>query len=480
MRDIFIERRENLLRIAIKEDNILKECFIEEDRFEPLPGEIYKGTIKNIVPAIKCAFIDIGYEKNAYMYINPREKNKSLKKGQDILIEVAKEEIGDKGAKVNGFISLPGRYTVINNLNKGISFSKKIKDEKFKENIQNNIQALDDIAIVIRTNAQFVDVDTINKEIQKLYENYKKIYTAFNYTLKPKKLYGESNIIYKILRDSINGDTASIIVDNSSDYDIIKGYVEEKPDINIDIFHYEGHRNIFDYYEIEKEILALRNYTVPLNCGGYIVIEKTEAMNVIDVNSGKNVSNKTMEKTAYMTNHEAAVEIARQVRLRNLSGIILIDFIDMKYDEDKHKVLRSLEYGFKQDKNKTMIYPFTELGLVQIARMRRGKSIYEYIQEPCNECSGKGSLLKLSYISLLIKNDILKVDAENKINNIYIEINNRYELEIKKDMAKFIETFNESGKEIYMKFVENVEYFKVEAIIFNEKIEEVREYKVII
>ncbi len=278
MRDIFIERRENLLRIAIKEDNILKECFIEEDRFEPLPGEIYKGTIKNIVPAIKCAFIDIGYEKNAYMYINPREKNKSLKKGQDILIEVTKEEIGDKGAKVNGFISLPGRYTVINNLNKGISFSKKIKDEKFKENVQNNIQALDDIAIVIRTNAQFVDVDTINKEIQKLYENYKKIYMAFNYTLKPKKLYGESNIIYKILRDSINGDTASIIVDNSSDYDIIKGYVEEKPDINIDIFHYEGHRNIFDYYEIEKEILALRNYTVPLNCGGYIVIEKTEAM----------------------------------------------------------------------------------------------------------------------------------------------------------------------------------------------------------
>ncbi|WP_029450790.1 Rne/Rng family ribonuclease [Clostridium algidicarnis] len=480
MRDIFIERRENLLRIAIKEDNFLKECFIEEDRFEPLPGEIYKGTIKNIVPAIKCAFIDIGYDKNAYMYINPREKNKSLKKGQDILIEVTKEEIGDKGAKVNGFISLPGRYTVINNLNKGISFSKKIKDEKFKENIQNNIQALDDIAIVIRTNAQFVDVDTINKEIQKLYENYKKIYMAFNYTLKPKKLYGESNIIYKILRDSINGDTASIIVDNFSDYDIIKGYVEEKPDINIDIFHYEGHRNIFDYYEIEKEILALRNYTVPLNCGGYIVIEKTEAMNVIDVNSGKNVSNKTMEKTAYMTNHEAAVEIARQVRLRNLSGIILIDFIDMKYDEDKNKVLRALEDGFKQDKNKTMIYPFTELGLVQIARMRRGKSIYEYIQEPCNECSGKGSLLKLSYISLLIKNDILKVDAENKINNIYIEINNRYELEIKKDMTKFIETFNELGKEIYMKFVDNVEYFKVEALIFNEKIEEVKEYKVII
>ncbi|WP_032120908.1 Rne/Rng family ribonuclease [Clostridium amazonitimonense] len=478
MREIFIERRDRLLRIAIKENKVLTECFIEEESFEPLPGEIYKGVIKNIVPAIKCAFIDIGHDKNAYMYINPKDKSKSLKKGQDILIEVTKEELGDKGAKVNGFISIPGRYTVINNLNTGVSFSQKIKDENFKSYIKDNMVFPKDIAVVIRTNAQFVDVDIINEEIKKLYATYEDIYTKFNYTLKPKKLYGEGGIIYKILRDSINGDTASIVVDNPSDYNIIKEYIEGKPDINIDINHYEGHRNLFDYYEIEKEILALRNHRVPLGCGGHIVIDKTEAMYVVDVNSGKNVSHKTMDKTAYITNLQAAKEIARQIRLRNLSGIIVIDFIDMKYPNHRAKVIEALNEGFYGDKNKTVIYPFTDLNLIQIARMRRGKNIYDYIEENCTECSGRGTLLKLSYISLLIRNEILKVDAENRINNIYIEINNRYEEAIKGNIIGFITEIEGLDKNIYLNFVESTEYFKVEPLIFINQIENVKRYKV--
>lgn len=474
MKEIFIEKREHVRRVAIKDEEKLIECFIEEEKNEPIPGEIYKGVVKNIVPGIKSAFVDIGYEKNAYLHLT----NETIKKGQEVLVEVMKEELNDKGAKVFNHITLPGRYAVLSNDKKGISFSKKILCNEFKIKCKDNLVLPEKLGVMIRTQGEMVSLDSIQKEILYLSEKYEKIKRKFLYSLKPGLLHGEKTILNKVLRDAVNEENTKVIVDSNEDYSIINEYVKDKEDISIDISLYEGHRNLFDFHGIEKEILMLRHNKVNLECGGYIVIDKTEAMYVIDVNSGKNVIGRSIDRTAFTTNMQAAKEISSQVRLRNLSGIIVVDFIEMEFKEDKRKIINILREGFYGDKNQTVIYPHTELDLVQIARRRRGKTIYEYMEEPCKSCKGEGKRLKASYITLLIKNDILKKDGENSLKDIYIEINSMYEKIIRDDLFNFVKKINGFNKNIYLNFTEGVEYFKVEPLIFLKQIENLSKYKI--
>ena len=477
MRDIFIERRERLLRIAIKDNNLLNECFIEEETEEPLQGEIYKGVIKNIIPAIKCAFVDIGCEKQGYMVVNPRfNKRKDFKKGDDIIVEILKEENGDKGTKLTDKYTIPGRYVVLTPGESGIVFSKKIRNIEFIENLKKEIGISEDFKITVRTNAEFTELEEVKKEIEELQLKVKEIEREGKYSLKPKKLYGESSIIYKVLRDSINNKTKKIVVDNFKDYVLIKEYLSKEK--NIDLNLHEEKRSLFDYYGIEREILSLRNNKVTLKCGGNIVIEKTEAMYVIDVNSNKNITGKNYEKNAEETNIEAAIEIGRQIRVRNLSGIILVDFIDMKERENKEKVINTLNEALEMDKRKSVIYPFTELNLVQIARKTKGKSIYEYIEEPCKECHGNGKKLKLSYIYLLIKNKILKFEGDSSIKDFYIELNKEYEKDVRENIFELLKEIDAIDKNIYLNFLDAVEYYKVEPLIFKNQIENVAEYRV--
>ncbi|MCI6278162.1 MAG: Rne/Rng family ribonuclease [Clostridium sp.] len=477
MREIFIEKNETLRRVAIKENGRLIECRIEEETNEPSVGDIYMGVVKNIVPAIKSAFVDIGHEKNAYMYLGD-EINGYVKKGQEVLVEIIKEELNSKGAKVFPFINIPGRYVVLCNKDSDISFSQKIKDEDFKAATLQELQGLIPIGVKVRTQGENVSLDLVKQEILDLYKEYEAIERDFKFSMKPKKLYGDSSIVSKILRDCVSDDTSTIFVDSDEDYTTVERYMNRKEDMKSKLQLYEGHRNLFDYYGIEREILALRNPNVHLHCGGSLVIEHTEAMYVIDVNSGKNTKASNMENTAFMTNSEAASEIARQIRLRNLSGIIIIDFIDMNQDYHKEKIIEILEKGFRGDKNKTVIYKPTELNLVQIARKRNGKTIYDYMEEPCKVCSGHGKKLKLSYITLLIHNEVLKKDADNAVKDIYIEINSLYKEAIEEDLFTFLKEIEALDKNIYLNFVQEVEYFKVEPLIFHSQIENLKGYKV--
>lgn len=477
MREIFIEKDNSLRRIAIKEGEKLIECCIEEDTNEPLPGEIYKGIVKNIVPAIKCAFVDIGHSKNAYMYLS-EDKDMSIKKGQEVLVEVVKEVIGTKGAKVVPIINLPGRYAVISNKNKDVSFSKKIENQDFKAKAVEELDGIIPLGIKIRTQGQYVPLPVIKAEVEELYSIYEEIDKGFKFALRPKRLYGENSLVYKILRDFVTDDTESIVVNSEKDYKIIDSYIDDKEDIKAKLKFYDGHRTLLDFYGVEKDILALRHPKVALPCGGSLIIESTEAMYVIDVNSGKNTKATTMEKTAFLTNSEAATEIARQIRLRNLSGIVVVDFIDMTEENHKKKVLKLLEEGFKGDKNKTVIYSPTELNLVQIARRRRGKTIYEYMEESCKECHGHGKKLKLDYITLLIRNDILKKDGDNSVKDMYIEINSIYKKAIEEDIVYFLKDIEALDKNIYLNFTEKVEYFKVEPLIFMNQVENVKKYRI--
>ncbi|WP_050606792.1 ribonuclease E/G [Clostridium niameyense] len=476
MKEIFIERQQKVIRIVIRSKDKLEEIYMEQEMEGPKPGEIYVGVVKNIIPSIKSAFIDIGFNKNAYMYLDKKFNNKHIKKGDYVLVQVVKEELNKKGAKVTNAISIPGRYAVIETLNKDISFSKKIKDIEFKEYILKNIVKPKDIGIMLRTNSINVDMDIINSEITEIVNIYKDIIKKSKCKMKAGILLDNGGIIGKILRDRLDDKTDKIYTNSGKDYNYIKEFLNKYSKIKTQLTLYDGERTLLDYYGIEKHILSLRKNRVYLKCGGYIVIDKTEAMYVIDVNSGKNIKSGSMNKTAFITNMEAAEKISEQVLLRNLSGIIVIDFIDMEHEENKIKVLNKLQDGFKNDKNKTVIYPFTELSLVQIARRRQGRTIYEYIEEPCNFCRGNGSMLKFSYIKLLIKNEIITLENKRQKDNIYIEIDDRYKKYIEENKKQFIQDINCNDKKLYLKYVENKDYYKVQLLVFNSQIEELSDF----
>ncbi|MCD3217102.1 Rne/Rng family ribonuclease [Clostridium botulinum C] len=479
METIYIEREEEILRIVLREDDILKECFIEEEKSEPSPGKIYKGVVKNIVPAIKCAFIDIGCNKNAYMYLHHKFKNDDLKNGDEVLVEIMKEAIGEKGPKVTSSISVPGRYVVIVTNNNKISFSKKIEDnDNFKCYIKDNVNKPEDIGIMIRTNALDATIEDINTEIEKLYETYKKIVQEGTYCLKPKLLYDGGGTLGRILNDILTFNTKKVVLNNEQDLKYIKKFIEDKSDLDLELQLYEGTQNLFSYYNIEREILSLRNNKVMLPSGGNIIIDKTEAMYVIDVNSGKNTKETSIDKTALVTNLEAAREIARQIMMRNLSGIIIIDFIDIHDYDYKKKILHILKDEFKEDKKKTVIYPFTQLNLVQIARKRRGKAISEYIEEECTMCNGKAKRIKLSYINKLIRNELKKIDNDYNISDIYIELDEKYKKDVLGDVIKFIKDIEGLRKKIYVNFISNLEYFKVEPLLFASQIKRLENIKI--
>jgi len=478
VKEIYIERQEEFLRIAIKENNKLKECFIEEEHSGPIPGEIYKGVVKNIVPAIKCAFIDIGYNKDCYMYLDERFHNTKVKKGDELIVEVLKEAIDKKGAKVTSAFGIPGTYCVVVNINKDINFSKKINNKTFEDMVKSQLDKPEEIGVMIRTNAFDVDITTLNDEVKVLYEIYKTVIKRAEYSRNPILLFSDAGALNRTLRDILDKNTFKIVLNNESDFEYAKKSTENRSDIDVKVEFHNENRMLFDYYGIEKEILSLRNHRIPLKCGGNIVIDKTEAMYVIDINSGKNIKSRSLQKTAQSTNIEAATEIARQIRLRNLSGIIIIDFIDIEDTLVRKNILDVLREGFADDKNKTVIYPFTDLNLVQIARRRRGKSIYEFIEESCMYCGGKGSRVKLSYIEFLIKNEIFKINKEQDLKDIYIEIGEVYKKDIMEDVLEFAKQIGALDNKIYVDFIPHLEKFKVQSLIFANQIRNLQTYKI--
>ncbi|AQR97624.1 Rne/Rng family ribonuclease [Clostridium saccharoperbutylacetonicum] len=476
MKEIFIERREKILRIAIKSNNELIESIVEENNNEPIIGEIYKGKIKNILPAINSIFVDIGLDKEGYMYYSEELKAKGIKKGEEILVEVIKEPINDKGAKLSSKVSIPGKYVVLNCYEKGINFSKRIEDNEKKNIILNNIKPLENVSITIRTEGINVDLVELNDEINKLYKEFENIDNKMKHSLGQKKLYGEDLSLIKILNNSDKNETTKIYVDTDIDFEKIEMFVSGKENVKLE--KHDNFRNLFDFYGLEKELLKLRHNKVNLPCGGYIVIDKTEAMYVIDINTGKNIKERNFNKTILETNLEAAKEIGKQIRLRNLSGIIVIDFIDMRDKSQKDIVMDALKESLKSDKGNIKIFPFTQLDLVQIARKRQGKSVYEYMEEKCTLCKGRGMILKLSYIAGLIKNDIVRMKEENSISCFHIELDNIYKDRVNEDMFNFIREIEALDKEIYLTYVDNIEGYKIEPLIFQGQKDNLKDYKV--
>ncbi|MEG2353696.1 MAG: ribonuclease E/G [Clostridium sp.] len=467
MKEVFIEKSHKLLRIAIKENNTLVYCrFYEEDN-KPKVGEIYLGVIKKIVPAMKCAFIDLGCDRNAYLDLDKHKAK--IKNGDEILVEVLKEEIGDKGAKVTSKVTMGGDYLIVGDFGTGIRMSKSIEDNEFIKEVKKKIKAPKDMAVTIRTKAVEKTIGFIEGEMELLSNNFREIKKRGTFTKGPKILYKPEKALREVLLDlDIDDRVYCNDKDELEDINKIISDLHKRKDGYIGIVSslHEGDINLFHYYGLDNEILSLRNRKIELKSKGCIILDKTEAMNVIDVNSGNSIEGIDVEENILKINLEAATEICKQIQLRDLSGIIVIDFIDVFNEKQKNEIIKTLKLGLKNDRNKIKVYDFTELSLVQITRERRGKSILEYIEEEVGNQFYSIKAVKKDYLKFLIKNELLRVCRGSCFENLEVHINKIYYFDLR-DNIEDLESYM-ANKNLCIKVVfDDIELFSVNPAIFN-------------
>ncbi|MDR7870268.1 MAG: Rne/Rng family ribonuclease [Tissierellaceae bacterium] len=408
MNYIFISSKDGTNKVGIVEDNRLVEYYTEEEDYEKLVGNVYRGRVENVLKGMGAAFVDIGEGKNAYLNVKDAynkeqlQSHKSytidqvLKSGDEVIVQVIKEALGAKGPKITTHISIPGRCIVLTPYSNDINISRKIKDSteiKRLKSIGENI-IKNDIGLIFRTNSQDVSEDLLSSEYNELLNINEKIETQRGFLPTPKLIYKEMDLVYKIVRDTFNERDYQIIVNNKEVYNHILelgyfySYSVENRIVLDESFCIEENK------KIQEDIGDAFNRKVRLNSGGYIVIDETEALTAIDVNTGKYIGALSLRDTVLKTNLEAAEEIARQIRLRDIGGIIIVDFIDMKKKKDVSTVLTSLANSFKMDRNKPTIVGLTKLNLVEVTRKKIRPTLDNTISIKCPTCLGRGRIQK--------------------------------------------------------------------------------------
>jgi ribonuclease G len=421
--EILINITRDEIRVGLLEAGQLVEFYVERKRDASLVGNIYKGKIVKILPGMQSAFVDIGLDKAAFLYVtdihegleefapflDDEEKENSIEivskrgrpdltieeliqEGQEILVQVSKDPIGSKGARVTSYVTMPGRYLVLMPNVEHIGISRRIADELERTRLRTIIDdiKLKGYGLIIRTASEGSTEDEIKKDLDLLLLLWETIQKKKEKVSAPSLLYSDLDLIFRSVRDLMIQDVKRLIIDSSEEYERIKEFVRtyfEKFLGKIEL--YEGTEPIFDAYGIELDISRALGRKVWLKSGGYIVIDQTEAMTVIDVNTGKFVGKEELEDTILKTNLEAVKEIAYQIRLRNLGGIIIVDFIDMEKYENRERVFNSFVEAMKKDKAKNTISHISELGLIQMTRKRVRESLGRTLCESCPYCEGK-------------------------------------------------------------------------------------------
>ena len=404
-------------RIAILEDGILSELMWERRGALNIVGNIYKAVVENVLPGISSAFLNIGYEKNAYLYISDviegdkKPIDKLLYKGQEIMVQVVKDAIGTKGMKVTMDVTLPGRYLVLTPNQHFVGVSKNLDSQKRQELNELVSQLaqkhLDGMGCIVRTEAEEATPDELEKEIKYLYRQWKSIITKFEKVPSPSILHEDMDGVLQVSRDILSEEVKLYLLDNEKDYQKVLDFVNKiSPELKDRIKLYKGKTPIFEAFNIEPEIEKLRRIKLPLENGGSIIIQEAESLCAIDVNTGKFTGSKSQEETVTQTNIEAAYAIAHQLRLRNIGGIIVIDFIDMKKASNRHKVVDALNDAVKRDRAKIRILPITRLGLVEMTRERKKESTGSLITEECPQCHGSGRVLSAESMRIKIQREI--------------------------------------------------------------------------
>lgn len=409
-------------RIALVENGHLREVHLERISEQGLIGNIYLGRVVRVLPGIDAAFVDIGLDRTGFLYVDeaicifsdhyqqlapghklfarppvrtPSAINEILREGQEILVQIAKESIGSKGARLTCNITLPCRNLVFMPLTDHIGISRKIEDETIRQQLRDKIEILrpPGTGFIMRTVAENIGNDALKADMAFLLLLWDEILAKTEKAQAPRLIYKDLDIILRSVRDSFTEEINELVIDNLDLYEQLLSYVKTfAPHLQDKITHYQSDIPLFERYGIETDINSALNKKVWLRSGGYIIIEPTEALTVIDVNTGRYVNATDLSQTIFNTNMEAVREIARQLRLRNLGGIIIIDFIDMENEQHRESLFVALQDAMRHDKSKVNILKLSEFGLVQMTRKRLSENLTQTMCEPCHYCGGDGHI----------------------------------------------------------------------------------------
>jgi ribonuclease G len=461
-KEIIINSTSTQTRVAITEDGNLVDFFVDYPENRRMVGDIYLGRIARVLPGIRAAFIDIGLKHDAFLHFsdigertqqfqemlgeddsdvdedddeinnghnspstenqNGRDKEEQpvtprLNKGQEILVQIIKEPVNNKGVRVTSSISLPGRFCVLLPFDNKIGISKRISDFRERRRLRYLAKGIipKNYGLIIRTVARSQTEEALREDLNNLLKTWEEIQSTAKSETPPSLIYQDLSTTSSVIRDLFSADVSKVFIDSKKLYKQIKSYVQlVQPDAADKIENFRSSDSIFDTFKIEEQVKILMGRKVPLPSGGYIIIEHTEAMVVIDVNSGRYAKSKEQETNSLKTDLEAAREISRQLRLRDIGGIIVVDFIDLEEEKNRKKIYDELKKEFRKDRAKVSVLPMSDFGLVQITRQRIRQNIMQAMKEVCPYCSGTGLLTKHSHLVYDLEDLIKKLKRLTK------------------------------------------------------------------
>lgn len=485
---ILINSTFNETRVALIEENNLAEIYVERNLSPQMVGNIYKGKIEKIVPGMQAAFVDIGSGKSGFISVEDvyedsfadfmddedRKKLKNSKQsiqdkliqGQDILVQVIKEPVHGKGPKLTSNVSIPGKHLVLIAAANIVGISHKIEDEKERERLIEIISRLkpENLGFIARTFSEDVSEKELSKEIKSLIKIWTRIRKSYEKRKRANLIYETPSLTIRAVRDLVTYNIDEIIIDDEKLFSEIKKYLT-KTYINkkIKITNYNSDQPLFEKYKIDKEVNEIYKKKVWLKSGGFLIIEETEGLTVIDVNTGRYIGKSDQTKTLLNINLEAAEEIVRQIRLRNLVGIIVIDFIDQKDPKLRKKLFNTFKVGSQKDKARTVIQDISQFSVLQLTRQRTRESILNTLADPCQTCMGIGRVKSMDTVSYEILRKIKHLANKPKIKIITLEAHSDIIDNLLKKEEESINFLQES-KGLIIKFInksDNIEKFSL-------------------
>ena len=487
MKEIIIDVGSRQTRVALLENKELTEIYIERQSNERITGNIYKGKVENVLPGMQAAFVDIGLDKNAFLYVKDALPNtyfdeedeyvdpvkskdyqidEILKVGQEIMVQIMKEPIDSKGARITTHITLPGRFVVLMPTVEYIGISRRIENDELRDKLKKLAEELKPkgMGLIVRTVAEDCTAQDISNDINFLLKLWNNIKQKQKNGAAPMIVHKDINIVYRTVRDMFTKDIDRLVINSKEHYEkvrelttIISSNSKNK------VEYYNKSYDIFEFYQVEPQLNKIINRKIWLKCGGYIVIDKTEALTSIDVNTGKFVGTVDLKDTVLKTNIEAAKEIAKQLRLRDIGGIIIIDFIDMADSDHENAVLESLKNSLRKDKTRTNVLGMTQLGLVEMTRKKVRQRIENVLTAPCPYCKGEGRILSSESIVKKIEKEINSLFINTGVMAAFLEVHPDVEelinyyidediIELGKNYKKlvFIRTSTELHREGYL------------------------------
>lgn len=422
LKEIFINVESQETRIAITEEKRLEEFYVERPTDHRLVGSVFKGRVASVVPGIGAAFVDIGLGKNGFLYVSdivappaedeailegepppsrrePRRRSRIeelVKPGQEILVQVVKEQFGTKGARLTSHLSLPGRYLVLMCNDPRLGISKRIEDAQERHRLREILQRLrfsEDIGLILRTAGIGKGEKEFARDMRYLSGLWQRIKRHAQRAKAPACVHQEYDLAPRIIRDCFTEDVHRILIDSKAEIKRIARFLRTlMPGVRVRLDFYQGQEPLFEHYELEEQIEALFEKHVKLPSGGSLVIEPTEGLVAIDVNTGRFTGRRNLEETVFQVNKEAAVEIARQLRLRDIGGIVVIDFIDMEDHDHRRQVLQLLQDALERDRAKTNLVSFSEICVAELTRQRMRRSVETVSHQSCPYCGGRGTV----------------------------------------------------------------------------------------